>query len=583
MKNILTEWNVEKIGVIGPGIVGMPMAGMLANARIQIGLTSYAKIMVIQRESVNSGWKVDAINSGNSVIGGIEPGLDKIVENSVKDGLLTASHDFIELVDADMILIAVQTDKVGFRPDYGPLMGALDSLCNALQKKAGNKQPVIVFESTLAPSSMSTVIKDKFEEYGLVEGRDIFLGNSPNRVMPGRLVERVRESDKLIAGLHPDTPNRINSVYSKIVTVGTLYKTNSLTAEIVKTLENAYRDVRIAFSSEITRYCDENNIDFYRVRNKVNQILSQADNASEDPNAVPSGAILIPTLGVGGHCLPKDGILLWWRGVENGLDTSNSIILKSRIINEESPANTIFLAEETFGLLDNKSIALLGTAYRFNSADTRNSPTLFTAKLLQEKGCRIMLHDPFVKGSDQNLNKFGLTGYFTNDLKTALLDADYAFFCTAHKPYIEQMKDIMKYGHKLIGLVDACNIYSLEKFQDMRVTYTGIGRGLNEPTEDFSRFVYESFQLVETGLANELNMLIDFLNEQYVEEKFNRVEFKEVQRLAASCSTGCMIVNPGPLKELPTYKGFFSSLAECAAAAAVTEKSNLSFPKNRNG
>ncbi len=84
--------------------------------------------------------------------------------------------------------------------------------------------------------------------------------------MPGRLVERIRESDKLAGGLHPETPKLISKLYKHIVTNAKVFETNSLTAEIVKTLENAYRDVRIAFSTEIVRYCDEHNIDFYKVR-----------------------------------------------------------------------------------------------------------------------------------------------------------------------------------------------------------------------------------------------------------------------------------------------------------------------------
>ncbi len=192
------DWKVEKIGVIGPGIVGMPMASLLANARIKIGTDKPAKVVVIQRNSINSGWKVDAINKGKSVIGGIEPGLNRITNKVVKDGLLSASYDFNNLSDADMILVSIQTDKAGFAPDYGPLMGGLTSLAEALKKKPTHKVPVIVFESTLAPSSMATVIKDHFAKYGLIEGKDILLGNSPNRVMPGRLVERVTDSDKLV-------------------------------------------------------------------------------------------------------------------------------------------------------------------------------------------------------------------------------------------------------------------------------------------------------------------------------------------------------------------------------------------------
>ena len=110
-QEFLNKWSVKKIGVIGPGIVGMPMAALLANARIKIGSDKPAEVVVIQRNSRFSGWKVDAINSGQSTIGGIEPGLDSIVSQLVNQKLLRASHNYSELKDADIILVSVQTDK----------------------------------------------------------------------------------------------------------------------------------------------------------------------------------------------------------------------------------------------------------------------------------------------------------------------------------------------------------------------------------------------------------------------------------------------------------------------------------------
>jgi UDP-N-acetyl-D-mannosaminuronic acid dehydrogenase len=411
---------------------------------------------------------------------------------------------------------------------------------------------------------MLTVIREKFREFGLEEGKDVLLGNSPNRVMPGRLVQRVMESDKLVAGLHPVTPELIHRLYGHIVTRGKLHKTNSLTAEIVKTLENAYRDVRIAFSAEIVRYCDNNDIDFYKVRDQVNKMLAQQDNASSDPNAVPTGGILIPTIGVGGHCLPKDGILLWWRGIEKGMDTSNSTILKSREINDESPGEIIRMAEKKFGSLDSKKVALLGTAYRFNSEDTRNSPTLVTAKLLIEKNCDVALHDPYVKSDDQNLLKYELTDYFTNDLASAVRSAEYIIMCTAHKKYLDHRLDIIQQAPKLKGLADGCNIYQPEMFSGSGVKYIGIGRGTGLPDEQFIKFVSDSFNAIEVGMANELKKLIDFLNDEFVKEDFNKVNFEDVQKLAASCSTGCLIRDPGPVKVMPEYNGFVLRLAEYA-------------------
>ncbi|MCF8370332.1 MAG: nucleotide sugar dehydrogenase [Bacteroidales bacterium] len=570
-KDYSFDWKVEKIAVIGPGIVGMPMASLLASAKIKIGTTRPAKVLVVQRKSENSGWKVDAINSGKSVIGGIEPDLNTITEKAVKAGLLSATSDFNELTDADVVLVSIQTDKDGYAPDYGPLLGGLSSLARALQNKPEGKIPLIIFESTLAPSSMATVISDHFAKFGLVEGRDILLGNSPNRVMPGRLVERVTSSDKLVAGLHPETPKMIQHLYKHIVLKAELFATNSMTAEVVKTLENAYRDVRIAFSADVVRYCDENDIDFYALRNKVNKKLAQEDNASADPNAVPSGGILIPMLGVGGHCLPKDGILLWWRRIDSKADTSNSLILNSRFINDESPTETIRLAEKSFGFFRGKKVAILGAAYRFNSEDTRNSPSIQLALRFQERDAEIILQDPYVKPDDQNLLHFKLNDIFTRDLEKAITEAEYIFIGTAHKAYIDGFEDIIKKAPKLKAIIDASNIYSRKQVEDKGIAYTGIGRGSEAPKKDFVDFVYKSFRIMERGLANEVMAICTFLNKKYAHTDFNKVDFTEVQRLAGSCSTGCEIANTGAITEMPDYKGKVLRLVKNAFDAAKEE------------
>lgn len=557
------SWKIQKIGVIGPGIVGMPMAAMLANAKIKIGTNEPAKVVVVQRNSVNSGWKVDAINSGKSVIGGIEPELDDITHAAVEAGTLSASSDFSVLSDADVILVSIQTDKneEGFEPDYGPMFGGLEKLAEALQKKTVDKIPLVIFESTLAPTTMDTLFREHFKKYGLEEGKDILLGNSPNRVMPGRLVERIRDADKLAGGLHPETPKLIAKLYDHIVTNGEVFQTNSLTAEIVKTLENAYRDVRIAFSTEIVRYCDDNNIDFYKVRDKVNSKLSQSDEATTDPNAVPSGGILIPMLGVGGHCLPKDGILLWWRNNQKGNDSSASLILESRLINDASPVHSFKQAEKEFGNLKDKKIALLGVAYRFNSEDTRNSPTLVLANYLRDNDIRYIMHDPYVKEDDQNVLKFKQQDHLTHDLKKAIEFADYVFICSAHKEYIDEAKAITS-AENIKGIFDASNIYNRNQFVNDPEKYAGIGKGTEEPTEDFVDFVYDSFRAMEKGLGHELLGLINFYNGNYAFDEYNKVKFKDVQRLAKTCSTGCEIADPDPIEKVPEYEGFSSVLAQ---------------------
>ncbi len=556
-------WSVKKIAVIGAGIVGMPMAALLAHARVCIGSEEPAHVVVIQRDSPTSGWKVEAINSGRSPIGGIEPDLDRIVEESASEGLLSASHDYSELRDADVILICVQTDKEGFAPDYGPMFDALESIARELQEKPAEKIPLIIFESTLAPSSMITVIKNHFQEYGLEDGQNILLGNSPNRVMPGRLVERIDSSDKVIGGLNPLTPKLIQKLYAHIVTKGALHITNSLTAEVVKTLENTYRDVRIAFAAEVVHYCDDHDIDFYKVRKKVNRKLSWSDSASKDPNVVPSGGLLIPTIGVGGHCLPKDGILLLWREIEEGRDMSRSLILEARRINDESPAESILIAERDLGEMYGRSIALLGAAYRVNSEDTRNSPTFVLAKLLLDRGNRLVLHDPYVKPDDQNLIKFGLKKHFTQDMTKALKKAEFVFFCTAHREYLEGIDAIISSSPRIKGFFDGCNLFDASAFSGKPVVYTGIGRGKESPPDDLIDFVYTGFVAVEKGFANEIKAFIDYANDRFAGDNFNRIKYREVKSIAETCVTGCQLANPGLIKAVPEYEGFFSRLLNC--------------------
>lgn len=570
------QWEVRKIAVIGPGIVGMPMAALLAHNEVREGSSDPARVVVVQRNSPTSGWKVDAINAGKSVIGGVEPALDRIVSEAVDRGVLSATYTYRDVADADVILISVQTDKSGMGPDYGPLFESVDGLAEALKSKPAGNVPLIVFESTLAPSSMSTVIRERFARFGLVEGQDLLLGNSPNRVMPGRLVERVETSDKLIAGLHPITPKLIRRIYQRIVTGGSLYETNSMTAEIVKTLENAYRDVRIAFAAEVARYCDRHDIAFYAVREAVNDRLRQQDGASSSATAVPSGAVLVPTIGVGGHCLPKDGILLWWRMQESGAATDSSLILQSRTINDESPAESIAHAEQFFGSLKNRRIALLGTAYRFDSEDTRNSPAITLARLLKAHGSSVILHDPYVKPDDQNLARAKLLVNFTNDSAHALRDAEFAIFCVGHGVYVNGLSDLMAQAPKLEGVYDGANVFASGAVEAVdcglsrRVDYVGLARGSHPPPDGFIDFVADSFQTVERGVANELQSLIAFLNDRYAPDVFNRVDLGRVRTLAASCVTGCMIAEPGPIDSVPTFGDFSLRLAQTAAKARMT-------------
>jgi hypothetical protein len=224
------------------------------------------------------------------------------------------------------------------------------------------------------------------------------------------------------------------------------------------------------------------------------------------------------------------------------------MFLESRRINDEAPAESIRLAERSFGPIDGRRVALMGTAYRFDSEDTRNSPTLTLAKLLLTKGCEVTLHDPYVRPGDQNLKRTGLDPHFTQDVRTAVADAEYLFFCTAHRTYLEEWASIRRQARVARGVFDGCNLLSRQSV-GAELHYAGIGRGTHAPGAELVEAVLRGFRIVERRVANELAELIEFLNANYTADEFNRADFREVQRLAATCGTGCAIVDPRPLDE----------------------------------
>jgi nucleotide sugar dehydrogenase len=374
----------------------------------------------------------------------------------------------------------------------------------------------------------------------------------------------VARADKLVAGLHPDTPALIARLYSRIVTNGTLHQTNSMTAEVVKTLENAYRDVRIACAAEVVRFCDARGIDFFALRDAVNARLSATDRASLDPTAVPVGDLLVPVLGVGGHCLPKDGVLLWWRRLRAGdPEAVRSLILESRRVNDESPAATLSLADRSIRDLHDRRVALLGVAYRGDSEDTRNSPTLALATLLLDRHCSVILHDPHVKPGDANLVRTGLAPHFTRDLLQALAGADVVFACAPHRAYLDR-RDTIAAAPAMRAFVDACHLVGPEGIADRGVTYCGIGRGTKAPAAALVDFVVAGFRAVERGVAREVAATAEFLNARHAATPFQRVEFAEVRRLAATCTTGCAIAEALPPEPVAPYEGFLPRLVALA-------------------
>ena len=522
---------VREIAVVGPGVVGLPMAALLATAELWAPDGAPTRVTIVQRPSTSSGWKVGAINAGRSPIGALEPAIDDLVAQGAGSGRLRATTQYADIRDADVVLVCVQTERKGAGPDYTHLLEALHGVATALSNRTSGSVPLVVIESTLAPTTLQTVVRPLFAQHGLEEGRDLLLAHSPSRLMRGGIVERIASTDKLIGTLSPETGPRVAAVYARIVTRGGLHCTNATTAEVVKTLENATRDVRLAYAAEVGRYCDAQDIDFFDVRRRVNARLA----AESGMSVPPCGGLLVPTVGVGGHSLPKDGPFLWWRALEAGAVPANSLILEARRINDESPAEVVALVERFSGPVARRSIALLGVAYRADSDDARNSPTLALAKLLIGHGARVSLHDPHVSAVDQNLLRSGVAGSFHRDLADALATAEVVVVCVAHQEYLRGGKRWLPHAQRLRSVIDACNAYRADEIASPAVRYAGIGRGFRRPSGALIEAVTAGLKTVMRGVGNEATMLVQVLNDRFAQDEFGIVRMTEVRRLAACC------------------------------------------------
>jgi UDP-N-acetyl-D-mannosaminuronic acid dehydrogenase len=553
---------VREIAVVGPGVVGLPMAALLASAELWSPDGTPTRVTVVQRASTSSGWKVGAINAGRSPIGALEPALDDLVAQGAGSGRLRATTDLGAIRDADIVLVCVQTERKGTSPDYSHLLEAMHGVATALRLRTAASVPLVVIESTLAPTTLQMVVRPLFAQLGLEEGRDVLLAHSPSRLTRGGIVERIGSSDKLIGTLSPEAGPRLAAVYARIVTRGTLHCTNATTAEVVKTLENASRDVRLAYAAEVARYCDAQDIDFFAVRRRVNARLA----AESGVSVAPCGGLLVPTVGVGGRSLPKDGPFLWWRALERGAVPAHSLILEARRINDESPAQALALVERCSGAVAGRSIALLGVAYRADSDDARHSPTIALAKLLVGRGATVSLHDPHVSAVDPNLLRAGLAGAFHRDFADALATAEVVVVCVAHQEYLRGGTRWLAHAQRARSVIDACHAYRASEIASPVLRYAGIGRGPRRPSGALIEAVASGLQAVMRGVGNEAAMLVHQINEEFARDASSRVEIADVRRLAACGVSRCDVGGTAPVAPPPSVDGFRSRLVACAVA-----------------
>lgn len=431
---------MQKIVVVGMGYVGIPVA-------VEFATLENFEVVGLNR----SAGKVDLINKGISPIEN-EPRLDALLKKVVSEKKLRATQNFANCKNAYAILICTETpfDEQRREPNYS-------SLEDALQKVAVNltKGTLVIVESTIAPTTMDRVAIPILEEYsGLTAGNDFYIAHCPERVMPGKLLYNIENLDRVVGGINEESTKKAIALY-KNITKGNLYPTDCLTAEVVKTTENSYRDVQIAFANELAMLCEKIGVDVYKVRELVNKC--------------PYRNMHLPGAGVGGHCLPKDSLLLAY--------STKSVyyprlIMTARNINKRMPMHMVKLVENALLKKDRKKfkflkITILGLSYLENSDDTRNSPAYDIISALKKKGAIVVVHDPYARDENMEIER---------NLNKALLDSDCLILVTAHHQYknldLEKVKKIMKTAI----IIDGRNVFDKKKAEKLGFIYLGVGK-----------------------------------------------------------------------------------------------------------
>ena len=448
-----------RLVVVGMGYVGIPSAALFADVE---GTNAVG----VQRRSGRSGWKIDHLNQGKCPIGGDEPGLKELIEKVVRKGTFRATDDTSVYSDADVILIDVQTPV---DEDHVPRYESLKQVSREVGEKM-KPGALIGVESTVAPGTTQHIVKPILEEAsGLTAGEDFNLVYSYERVTVGRLLHNLQHMPRIVGGYTKECASRGAELYRRIVKAQ-IYKTDCLTAEVAKVVENTYRDVNIAFANEAALICESLGADVHEVRRYVNSLPHDPS----DPDKNPLRMMMSPGAGVGGHCLPKDSWLLKY-----GLDQYGSrrvtpnLLVESRRVNDYMPTHMRDLvtgALKQSGVEPHEArIAILGYAFLENSDDTRNTPALPLYRMLQTLCREVIVHDPYVK-EEEGVN-------LTTDLEKAIRGKDCIALVTKHREYSEIDLNWLKGTMRTPIIVDGRNIFNSLKAKKAGFTFRGVGIG----------------------------------------------------------------------------------------------------------
>ena len=370
MKQELLKKIEEKsivVGVVGLGYVGLPLAVEKAKAGFKtIGFD-------VQDE------KVKLVNEGHNYIGDV---VDSDLKELVENKMLTATTDFSFVKDVDFVAICVPTPLDAHQqPDISYVKSSTEAISKYLTKGT-----MVVLESTTYPGTTQELIKPILEEgSGLKCGEDFYLGFSPERVDPGNLIYKTKNTPKVVGAIGKDATEVIATMY-RAVLEGDVYEVSSpAIAEMEKILENTYRNINIGLVNELTMLCNKLGISMWEV----------VDAAKTKPYGFQA---FYPGPGLGGHCIPLDPYYLSWKAREYGFHTS--MIESSMMINDQMPEYCVERASKILNrhakAMNGAKVLVVGVAYKQDIDDYRESPALRVIEVLKREMANVEFYDPWI-------------------------------------------------------------------------------------------------------------------------------------------------------------------------------------------
>ena len=389
-----------RVGVVGLGYVGLPLAVEKAKAGfVTIGFDVQDK-------------KVAMVNAGENYIGDV---VDSDLKKLVAERKLRATSDFSFIGDVDFIAICVPTPLDAHQqPDIRYVRDSAEAISKYLKKDT-----MVVLESTTYPGTTEELIRPILEKgSGLVCGEDFYLGFSPERVDPGNLIYKTKNTPKVVGAIGRDATQVIAAMYRAVLAGDVKEVSSPAVAEMEKILENTYRNVNIGLVNELAMLCDKMGIDIWEV----------IDAAKTKPYGFQA---FYPGPGLGGHCIPLDPYYLSWKAREYGFHTS--MIESSMMINDRMPEYCVDRGAKILNrfkkAMNGAKVLVLGVAYKQDIDDYRESPAIEVIKVLKREGAEVVYYDPWVK----NFSSKGISMESEPALTKELLErADLVMVTAAH-------------------------------------------------------------------------------------------------------------------------------------------------------